>query len=37
MLFIIYTLAFGLMLLNTRGYYWDDWGLIGDFSFDSMN
>ncbi|WP_236032367.1 hypothetical protein [Helicobacter cinaedi] len=37
LLFIIYTLAFGLMLLNTRGYYWDDWGLIGDFSFDSMN
>lgn len=25
------------MLLNTRGYYWDDWGLIGNFSFDSMN
>lgn len=25
------------MLLNTRGYYWDDWALIGNFSFDSMN
>ncbi|BDB64738.1 hypothetical protein T36_1195 [Helicobacter cinaedi] len=37
MLFVLYTLAFGLMLLNTRGYYWDDWGLIGNFSFDSMN
>lgn len=37
LLFVIYTLAFGLMLLNTKGYYWDDWGLIGNFSFDSMN
>lgn len=37
LLFVIYAFAFGLMLLNTKGYYWDDWGLIGDFSFDDMN
>lgn len=25
------------MLLNTKGYYWDDWGLLGDFDFHTMN
>ena len=37
LLFIPYFIAFFLMLLNTKGYYWDDWGLIGGFSFDEMN
>lgn len=37
LLFVIYAFAFGLMLLNTKGYYWDDWALIGNFSFESMN
>ncbi|TLD96622.1 hypothetical protein LS71_005295 [Helicobacter jaachi] len=37
MLFLPYLLAFGLMLLNTNGYYWDDFALIGNFSFDEMN
>lgn len=36
-IFIAYTLAFGLMLLNTRGYYWDDWAMIGNFSFQDAN
>lgn len=35
-LFIPYLLAFGLMLLNTEGYYWDDWGAVGGFSLQEM-
>lgn len=36
-LLLLYTLTFGLMLFNTHGYYWDDWALIGNFTFDEMN